>query len=252
MSTAAGHGPGGASWGDWPGDFRQIDSGLRGRASGRLLITERDDEPSEFVAMAARGGNVGGGAPAPDLRKAARATTAGPPCEPSRAVVLGGRDCLCRVLVGGWALLHFAADRWWCATILLFTPRVIWAFGLPLLLVPVVVGRRGSWALAWLALAAGVFCWRTGTFPGDSARAGRRAAAAAGADLQLRRLALYPFELRKMIERNPARRGRLQDVVNQHVAVLFSDSGWHVRVGPRMVLASRFPVLEMEDLGGTR
>ncbi len=60
-------------------------------------------------------------------------------------------------VVGMWALMWLAGDRWWFATLMLFGPR--WVVALPLLmLVPLALALRVRW-LGALGLSAVVLLW---------------------------------------------------------------------------------------------
>jgi vancomycin resistance protein VanJ len=60
-----------------------------------------------------------------------------------------------------WAVLRWGGDRWWWATILLFTPRWLWAIPLGVLIPATFLWRRRLW---WLA--AGTAAWVGGPLMG--------------------------------------------------------------------------------------
>jgi endonuclease/exonuclease/phosphatase (EEP) superfamily protein YafD len=154
------------------------------------------------------------------------------------------------VILGLWALLR-AADIWWPATLLMFSPR--WLLALPgaLLLPAAAVLRRRSLLplLLTLVLIAGPvmgFCvpWR----------------AFGSADSEGMRLRVLTCNMHYQRHLDPELLDRLiddsrPDVVtlqewdaSNHSEVLTTD-GWHVRRTPRIFLASRYPIRQAKRVG---
>lgn len=175
-----------------------------------------------------------------------------------RAVKPGWRDKLARVLrpcvwlyllfvVIVWLLLRFAAERWWLATVMLFGPR--WVYGLPLL--PLVAGavllrRRLPWPLA---LGAIVVAW---PIMGLCLPWGR-AFAPDGPTVRVLTCnvageAATPEAIRKLVETVRPDMVALEEC--RGGASYQWPEGWHVVQHGELLVASRYPVQEIQEMDG--
>jgi vancomycin resistance protein VanJ len=154
------------------------------------------------------------------------------------------------VLLGIWILMFFAADRWWVATVLLYSPRWVWGLGL----VPMVAwaavrgGRKRIWAVA-----AAAFVWLfllmrlTVSLPaGGNAAPGEYDLRIV--TLNLHRRASDPAAFAELIRRERPHVAVMQDWSENHRQDLFPPGEWHTRRNGSMFLASRFPIRETENL----
>jgi endonuclease/exonuclease/phosphatase (EEP) superfamily protein YafD len=147
-------------------------------------------------------------------------------------------------IVGLWAWMHFQGDRSWAATIFLFGPR--WVCALPLaLLVPAaaVWHRRLLWPL-------GI----TGMVIVMPVMGLQLHFAGAGQPYTLRILtcnvaqsSFHPDELAELIETARPDVVALQEVPGIPPEIVW-PGGWHVVHRDELLVASRFPILELERL----
>lgn len=153
------------------------------------------------------------------------------------------------VLLAAWSALHWASDRWWMATVLLFAPR--WLWGLPLCaLAPVVLLRHQR--LLWLFGLASVIVigpimglclpWRI-SFASQATGPRLRVLTCNGdaRDLDPVRFGALLSELQPSIV-------AMQDVWTPHMANLVESDGWYVHVDNGLCLASRFPIRAVESV----
>jgi vancomycin resistance protein VanJ len=144
-------------------------------------------------------------------------------------------------------VLRMGADRWWPATLLMFSPR--WLFALPVVLfvpIAIVTRRRALWPLA-MSLAAVLgplmgFCvpWRP--------LVGLRLA-----DRRIRVLTcnvhfndLHAEALSQLITQQEPDLVVLQGWMGKHKATIFGEANWHLRRDEELCLASRYPVQRVE------
>jgi endonuclease/exonuclease/phosphatase (EEP) superfamily protein YafD len=147
-------------------------------------------------------------------------------------------------IVALWAWMHFEGDRSWAATIFLFGPR--WVCGLPLaLLVPLaaVWHRRLLWPLAITAMVI--------VMPVMGLQLHF---AGAGQPYTLRLLScnvaqsrFHPDELAELIQSARPDIVALQEVPGVPPEIVWPD-GWHVVHRDELLVASRFPIRELERL----
>jgi vancomycin resistance protein VanJ len=149
-----------------------------------------------------------------------------------------------------WILLHWASDRWWFATLLLYAPRWIWALPFAAL-VPAAVWLRPR-LLVLLLVVLGVvvgpvmgFCVPTDRLFADfPAERGIRILTCntEGSYLNGAALAALIAESRPDVV-------ALQEWSGENEAAVFGQSGWHLRADPWFGLASRYPIQGAEALG---
>ena len=150
-------------------------------------------------------------------------------------------------LVGVGIVMHELGDRWWPASLLLFGPR--WPLACPLLLLlPWALAARnwrsaGALAGAAVALLVPVLGFRV-SIPG--ARSER-------ADLRLlscniHRQHLDAAKLAAFIAAERPDIVALQGWSDMHQEALFGESGWEIRRDGELLLASRFPLGDVQAL----
>ena len=154
------------------------------------------------------------------------------------------------VALAFWLLIRYAADRWWPATVLLYTPR--WPLLVPLLvLVPWAWRTRRRWL--WLPVLTGLFV----LFPFmDFNVPWHRPAAAAPKAFKLRlltcnlhRIELTVASLNKYIEQIRPDVVAFQDYSNWDEMPCLSAPEWHTyQVGNQIFLASKYPIVHVHDL----
>lgn len=149
-----------------------------------------------------------------------------------------------------WLLIRYASERWWPATVLLYTPR--WPLLVPLLLLLPWAWRRRR-KLVWLPLATGLFVllplmdfnvpWRKWIAPtprGISLRV---------LTCNLHRIELNVQPLDKYIARIRPDVIAFQDYSNWDEMSSLSGPQWHTyEVGSQVLLASRYPIVHVYDL----
>jgi vancomycin resistance protein VanJ len=142
-----------------------------------------------------------------------------------------------------WALIWFAGDRWWFATMFLFSPRRI--LFLPLIvLVPLslIFRRRWLWGLAGVGI---LIAWpimdlritRRGLFPQDRTPSSVRVLT-----LNTHFGALDPLALRSLIASTNPDIIALQEWMAGNRPLVFPDSTWHIVELDAALLASRYPI----------
>lgn len=183
-----------------------------------------------------------------------------PPPQTASAVS-GTRRLLLRLLAGvciaylvivlvAWLMLQWA-DQWWPATILMFTPR--WLFALPgMLLLPltVLVWSRS----AFLVLASGlIVVWPLMGFNVPWSRLASRDQA--GTPVRVMTLNMHyskygPKPLDDLIASVSPDIIAVQEWMGSERAALRSTPGWYIKTTSRLFLASRYPIKKTEELGG--
>lgn len=152
-------------------------------------------------------------------------------------------------LLAAWSAFHWASDRCWMATALLFAPR--WLWGLPLCaLAPAVAVKHQR--LLWLLGLASVIVigpimglclpWRI-EFASRTAGLNLRVLTCNGdcRDLDPARFSALLNEVQPSIV-------VMQDVWTPHVTNVFESDGWYVHVHDGLCLASRFPIRAVKTL----
>jgi endonuclease/exonuclease/phosphatase family metal-dependent hydrolase len=145
--------------------------------------------------------------------------------------------------------LTLQADRWWAATLIMFSPRIVW--GLPLVVLApfsLACHRRllvplGLSAIVWF------FFILNFSFAGMMPR---------GADPTKRSLrlmtcngdssALDPLRFKQLVATTQPDVIALQDVRSSTVAAALDSGNWHIESGNGLVVASRFSV-QPEEIG---
>ena len=153
-------------------------------------------------------------------------------------------------LVLFWLAVRIGADDWWPATALMFTPRYLWAAPLPLLALGAAVLRlrRGALPLA----CAGVLLlgpvmnlcvqWRKLAGP-----AGGGASPLKVLTLNVDHKVLDAAALRALLDAQRPDVVALQAWTSRHQQTLFGDgAGWHLRRDEELLLASRYPISDVQ------
>lgn len=148
------------------------------------------------------------------------------------------------LLLGLWALLATQADRWWPATVLLFSPRWLWAVPLAILLPAALTAhRRSLWLLAPAALVVVVpvmgFClhWPTTENGGQRLRL-----LTCNCDASY----LHPDALGRLLEEARPDVVTLQAWPSRQEAAVFGQGDWHRHRDEEFFCASRFPIRQVE------
>jgi vancomycin resistance protein VanJ len=146
-----------------------------------------------------------------------------------------------------WAAFRFLADYWWFATFMLFGPR--WIYSLPLLaLVPICLfWDRRRWPVLLLGLIILLFPVMDFRLPWG------RPFAPAGTRYRVLTCNLHyeecdPAALQALIAREKPDFIALQDC--QYEAVRAALEGYRVRHGDQLLVASRFPLREIDEHSG--
>jgi vancomycin resistance protein VanJ len=149
------------------------------------------------------------------------------------------------VLLAMWGVLHWLGDRWWVATLLLFSPR--WPLVLPLPLIAAVAIWRRAWAHATWGVAALLLL----AFPILGVRLnlpthGSRSPTLRLLSLNVHRSKVDPGGLYALIAREKPDVVALQDWSEANDPVFAPDDGetsvWHRRREGELFVASRFPI----------
>lgn len=167
------------------------------------------------------------------------------------------------VVVAAWGVMYFAADAWWPATLLAFAPR--WAWALPLaVLVPLAAWatfprRRHLRPLA----AGGIVClvglmgFRLSPTSGEAGEGGSHRLRVM--TLNAHRVRLDGAALQELLARERPQVVLFQDW-SDRVSTVFhrrepgaggpggGGGDWHVRRDGEFFVASRYPILAVEDL----
>jgi vancomycin resistance protein VanJ len=151
------------------------------------------------------------------------------------------------ILVLVWVLLQFLGDRWWFATMMLFSPR--WIYPLPLLaLIPIcLLWDRRRWPVLLLSV---LILW----FPlMDFRLPSGRLFVPAGTNYRVLSCNLHddecnPDALKALISRENPDFIALQECNYERVRSLLAD--YQVLYSDRLLVASRFPLREIGSLSG--
>jgi endonuclease/exonuclease/phosphatase (EEP) superfamily protein YafD len=152
-------------------------------------------------------------------------------------------------VVGVWLLLQ-QAERWWLATILMFSPR--WLFALPLLvLVPAALLVRSRSIVALLA-AALIVGWPVMGFNVPWPQF--IGSAPNGIPFRVLTLNMHyneaaPEALEEFIATHGPDVVAIQEWPGSQRSALTSAPDWHVHATPRLFLASRYPIRAVVELG---
>jgi vancomycin resistance protein VanJ len=136
------------------------------------------------------------------------------------------------------------ADRWWPATVLLYSPR--WLMTLPMfLLAPLAIAVHRK-SLITLALATIVLAWpllglRLSVL-GLSSGNGKPALRVLSCNIH--RSQLNTNDFRAIIDQIRPDVIALQDWSSNHQEGLFGDDDWHFRRDGELFIASRYPIIE--------
>ena len=156
--------------------------------------------------------------------------------------------------LGAWALLRLAGDRWWPATLLLFGPR--WALlapALPVLASAALLRRRGIRPALVSATAAIVVAgpvmglcvsWRTTPSAASSAARVRIVTC------NIHGTALNSAAFGRLLAESDPDLVVLQEAPVGLAIELPARGVWHVRSDGELFLASRYPIVTVQGLGG--
>jgi len=146
-------------------------------------------------------------------------------------------------------VLHWGGDRWWLATVLMFSPR--WLFGFPLVaLLPatLIVDRKALWPLALsLALIIGPIMglcvpWRLLATPLPSGPSFRVLTCNVHYDK------LNASALSRLISDIDPDIIALQGCLEGHQVLLSREQKWNTRLDGELCLGSRYPILKVEKV----
>ncbi|MFO0926710.1 MAG: endonuclease/exonuclease/phosphatase family protein [Gemmataceae bacterium] len=154
-------------------------------------------------------------------------------------------------LVAVWVLLRWA-DLWWPATVVMFSPRLLFALPAVLLLPLAALARRPALA-AVVAVAAALALG-----PVSGGRVPWRAAFAGPADgFPLRVLTcnmhygrVDSARLDRLIEETQPQIVALQEWRLSNTSDVLTGPDWHTHRHSHLFLASRYPIRRTEDIGG--
>lgn len=149
--------------------------------------------------------------------------------------------------VSWWMLIRYAADRWWPATVLLYTPR--WIMVVPLLVLVPWARRRWVWAPVLTGLFV-LLPFMDFNVPWHRLTSSEPH----GFKLRLLTCNLHRIELTVPLLDKYIRQIRpdvvaLQDYSNWDEMPVFSERGWHTYdIGDQIFLASRYPIVHVHDM----
>jgi vancomycin resistance protein VanJ len=153
------------------------------------------------------------------------------------------------ITVAVWLFLHFAGDRWWIATLLLFGP--LWTFALPLIVLPplALFVRRRSLPILFLGGLIVLFpimdfCmpWRTigsTSSPGASLRV---------LTCNTHYRMLNPKGLADLINETHPDLIALQEWPTHNTKPVFGDETWYMIKDDEFCLASKFPIRKVAQI----
>jgi vancomycin resistance protein VanJ len=154
------------------------------------------------------------------------------------------------LMTGAWLVLQWA-DRWWPATILMLSPR--WIFALPLGLLFPIAGLMRSWSMIVALMTGLVIGWQLLGFNIPWQRLLNHTPT--GTPIRVMTLNMHyskadpkPFE--DLIAATTPDIFAVQEWNGYDRAELRSTPGWHVHATPRQFLASRYPIKRVVELGG--
>jgi len=152
--------------------------------------------------------------------------------------------------LGVWLALQFA-EEWWPATVLMFSPR--WVFALPLVvLVPAAVFLRSVRSASVLLVATLVVGWPVMGFNVPWQRLADPAPG--GESFRVMTLNMHyskadPGPLEALVAATRPDVVAVQEWPGSERSALRADPGWHVHSTPRLFLASRHPIQKAVELG---
>ncbi|MCC6123509.1 MAG: endonuclease/exonuclease/phosphatase family protein [Pirellulales bacterium] len=146
-----------------------------------------------------------------------------------------------------WAALRFLADRWWFGTVMLFSPRWIYSLPLPALVPLCLFWDRRRWPVLLLGIVMLLFPVMDFRLPWG------RPFAPAGTGYRVLTCNLHYEEcdleaLRFLIAREKPDFIALQDC--RYEAVQAALTEYRVLHGDQLLVASRFPLREIDELSG--
>jgi vancomycin resistance protein VanJ len=154
-------------------------------------------------------------------------------------------------LLALWATVATQSDRWWPATVLMFSPHWLWATPL-LILIP----AAAVWRRRLLVLLAGImllalgpvmsFCLPWSRFQADDPSAFRVRVLTCNAH----RGELKPDDLGLFIAQTMPDIVAIQDWTSKYEQKVFWQQDWQIRRVDEICLASRFPIAKVQDLAG--
>jgi vancomycin resistance protein VanJ len=152
------------------------------------------------------------------------------------------------LLLAAWGVLYFAADQWWPATVLLFSPR--WALGLPLLLLLPLAAWRHRPSLITLTAAVAVLVWPILELhiPLHSVADDGHTPFLRVVTCNIHRHALSTEEFKSVLDDVRPDLVALQDWSSDHEPGLFDAGAWRVRRDGELFLASRYPILDARQI----
>jgi endonuclease/exonuclease/phosphatase (EEP) superfamily protein YafD len=152
--------------------------------------------------------------------------------------------------VGILGILRVAGDRWWVATLMLFSPRWIWAAPLPFLGLMVLVCRR--WKLLLPMVISGVIVlfgemefrvpWRQAIPDGSTTQTLRIVTC------NLHNIESDPNVLNAFVTENNPDIILLQDYTQEREPLMVQQGGWYRHPYNGMYIASRYPFGKFENL----
>ena len=151
------------------------------------------------------------------------------------------------LLLTATMLIWCYGDRWWPATVLLFSPR--WVLSLPLiLLVPMSIFHRRS--LITLAAAAAILAWPIMglRLSGWNAPTDNKTPFLRVLTCNIHRQQLDESAFKVVLDELRPDVVALQDWSSTHEAGLFAAGGWYCRRDGELFLASRYPIGKAEPI----
>jgi vancomycin resistance protein VanJ len=184
---------------------------------------------------------------APVVMSRSAAPRVRPPRRARRPIATGLCCAYLVAVVAYWMLLRQGGDRWWIATVLMLAPR--WPLAIPLVL-------GWTWAAGtrrWKTLAAVAAATLIVVGPILGVRASVSQLGAERGDLRLltcnvHRQHVDPKELAAYITEVQADVVALQGWSDANRAGLFDDGSWEVRREGELLIASRWPITDVQRL----
>lgn len=192
--------------------------------------------------------------PPPDPEPDVRPAPAGRGRRKRAATAVTVLSCLyLAALLGLWLVLCAAADRWWPATVLMYSPRWVWGLPLAALLPAAALARRRR---AWYALAIGTLVllfpvmrlcvpWQR-LLPKSSGNAPHASRTLRVVTLNGDDVDLDAAAFRKWIDETRPDVVALQAWSSRHQGTVFGTShaqgGWHMHRDGELFVASRHPI----------
>lgn len=154
------------------------------------------------------------------------------------------------IVLGAWLTLYWS-DRWWLATLLMFSPR--WVFALPLgLILPFALFRRSK-SLVIVLITALVVGWPLAGFNVPWTQL--TSSDPKGTPFRVLTINMHfskadPVQLEDLVERTLPDIVAIQEWNGYNRTTMRSDPDWHIHANARLFLASRFPIKDVIPLGG--